>query len=211
MRAGSRTAKAVVWMIVFFCSVGVTTAGTQIYLFGKMTMGRPIGDSTDYEPGVSDFPMSESYTAKGFGLGFRSGRIFYLGLEGHYNMSGKMTLLDPSDNDSVEIDTYSSITGLVVLGINILKIRMLHVFIEGGGGMSYALNVESKTYTSENGFETQIEPPEKTTPIVFFGGAGIVLNFSRTAGFFVNGRYQITNADQKQTALVAGAGLIFSF
>lgn len=211
MRANSRIASAVIWMLVFFFSAGLCTADTKFYLFGKMTMGSPIGAEADYEPGINDFPLSESYRMTGFGAGFRSGRVFYIGLEGHYNLSGKMTLLDPTDNDSVEIDTYPSITGLVVMGLNIVKTGGIIVYVEGGGGLSYAMNAEAQTYTSANGIESQIEPPENTTPIVLFGGAGVVVNFARSAGFFVNGRYQITNAEQRQTAFVVGAGLIFGF
>jgi hypothetical protein len=168
-------------------------------------------DSTDYEPGVYDFPQSESYTIPGFGLGFRSGRRVYFGLEGHFNMKGKMTLADPSDNDRVEIDTYPSITGLLILGIRVINSRMFRVFLEGGVGASFATSLESRTYTSVLGIETRIELPEETSPFVYFGGAGIVINLSRTTGIFMNTRYRVTNADQKQTALVAGAGLNFSF
>ena len=211
MRTGRPVAKAVVCLILFLSMAGLSAAGTEVYLFGRMTLGRPIGDSTDYEPGVYDFPQSESYTIPGFGLGFRSGRTVYFGLEGHFNMKGKMTLVDPSDNDRVEIDTYPSITGLLVLGIRVINNRMLLVFLEGGGGVSFATSVKSRAYTSELGVETRIEPPEETSPFVYFGGAGIVLNLSRTTGLIINARYRFTNAEQKQTALVAGAGLNFSF
>ena len=211
MKTGRPTVQAVVCLILFLSMAGLSAAGDQVYLFGRLVLGRPIGRSAEYEPGVYDFPMSQSYRIPGFGLGFRSGRTVYLGLEGHYSIPGKMTLLDPSDNDSVEIDTYPSLTGLVVLGIRIINNRTMEVFLEGGGGINIALNVKSRIYTSKNGVETQIEPPDKTTPFVYFGGAGIVINLSRTTGLFVNGRYGITNADQKQTALNVGAGLIFSF
>jgi hypothetical protein len=211
MRTAAVRARIIVWVVVFISAAGLCSADTQIYLFGKMGMGRPIGTSTDYEAGVDDFPMSESYTTKGFGLGFRSGEVIYLGLEGRYNLSGKMTLLDPSDNDSVDIDTYSSITGLLILGANVVRTGRINLFVEAGGGMSFAMNAETQVYTSEKGFETQIEPPEKTTPFVFFGGAGVVFNLSPGAGIFMNGRYQVINAEQNQTALVIGAGVIFGF
>lgn len=120
-------------------------------------------------------------------------------------------MADTSDNDTVEINTYKYLTGLTILGINIFKSSGLRFFISGGVGVSYATNVEMKTYSSEYGYETKIEPSDTKYPFTVFGGVGMVLDISSNMGMLLNGRFQYMGTDQSQNAIVTQAGLVLSF
>ena len=206
------------WLKVFLIAVSLIIStsfvfsDTGIYLFGKGRFVNSSGSASDYEAGVNDFPTASSYATLGFGLGLTtsSGQIIF-GLEAQYNLSGEAAMTDPSDSDTVEIDTYKYITGLAILGVNIINNSSLRFFINGGAGISYASNVKMKTYTSAYGFEVEIEPPDTKYPFTAFGGVGVVLKLSPHTGILVSGRYQYLGTDQPQTAIVAQGGLVLSF
>lgn len=185
---------------------------TNLFLFWKGNLVQSSGTEDDYKPGENDFPIASSYRTHGFGLGvaFDYGPAF-LGIEAHYNLSGKTILTDPSDNDTVQIDTYKSVLGFFFVGFNILRNDTMRFYLSVGGGVSYALDAEKKIYTSENGFETEIEVPDKKYPLAGFGGVGIELYLSSSIGLFINGRYQYIALDDPQKSVSALAGFIFSF
>ncbi|NIM91660.1 MAG: hypothetical protein GTO17_12015 [Candidatus Aminicenantes bacterium] len=197
--------------VLLFFSISFVYADTNLYLFGKGNFVMDSGSEDDYRPGENDFPMASSFNNFGFGLGvvFESKKVFY-GLEAHYTLSGNTTLTDPSDNDTVEVDTYKHISGLIALGFNLVYKPNLRLFINGGGGVSLVLDAEMKTYTSQLGYETQIEAPNKY-PLTVFGGVGAVINFSQSLGLWINGRYQYLAIDVPESAVVVLVGLVFGF
>jgi hypothetical protein len=155
--------------------------------------------------------MASSFNNFGFGLGLMidSKKVFY-GLEAHYTFGATTTLTDPSDDDKVDVDTYEHISGLLMIGFNLVHKPTLRLFINGGGGVSFVLDAEMKTYTSQLGFETQIEPPKKY-PITVFVGMGTVINLSPSLGLWLNGRYQYLALDVPESTVVLLAGLVVSF
>lgn len=206
-----RFIKVTLITLLFFFSTGFVYGDINFYLFGKSNFVMASGSEDDYEPGENDFPMASSFNNFGFGLGviIDSKKVFF-GLEAHYTLSGKTTLTDPSDDDKVDVDTYKHISGFLTIGFNLVHKPSLRLFINGGGGVSYVLDAEMKTYTSQLGFETQIEPPKKY-PIAVFGGIGAVMNFSPSLGLWFNGRYQYLALDVPESAVVVLAGLVVSF
>ena len=206
-----RFIKVTLITLLLFFSASFSYADTSLYLFGKANFVMASGSEDDYEPGENDFPMASSFNNFGFGLGVMvdSKKVFY-GLEAHYTLSGKTTLTDPSDNDKVDVDTYEHISGFLMIGFNLVHKPNLRFFINGGGGVSLVLDAEMKTYTSQLGFETQIEPPRKY-PLTVFGGIGAVVNFSPSLGLWLNGRYQYLVLDVPESAVVVLAGLVVGF
>ncbi|MCP2604630.1 hypothetical protein NLC29_00545 [Candidatus Aminicenantes bacterium AH-873-B07] len=189
-------------------------AETNFYLFGKGNFVNSAGTEADYKEGENDFPIMSAHQTYGggFGLSFSPKGIFLIGIEAHYNLNGKATLTDPSDNDTVEIDTYKNVSGFLTLGFNLVKSKLLSFFINGGGGIYYSLDATERIYTSRLGFETIIEPPEKRYHFAGFGGAGIILSFSESVGLLLCGRYTyIAIKEQPETMIEALAGLVFSF
>jgi len=206
-----RLIKVTLITLLLFFSTSFIYSDTNFYFFVKGNFVMPSGSEDDYEPGENDFPMASSFNNFGFGLGvmFDSKRVFY-GLEAHWTLSGKTALTDPSDNDKVNVDTYKHISGFLTLGFNLVHKPTLRLFINGGGGVSHILDAEMKTYTSQLGFETQIEPP-KRYPITAFGGMGVIINFSTSLGVWFNGRYQYMALEVPESAIVILTGLVVSF
>jgi len=198
-------------LIPVFLAV-LTTGGygaVHFYTIGKANFN--FTQNTGYEAGANDFSTHEAYTTFGAGYGLTIGSKAFFGLELHYNLSGKAILTDPSDNDTVSIDTYKYASGLLLIGFNIVRNPGIRFYIEGGGGIAYGIDIKTKTYISAQGFETIIEPPQKRSPFFGFGGLGIDLYFTHGIGMTVHARYRYLAADDPQSAVIALAGLVFSF
>ena len=183
------------------------------YIFGKGNFVNSAGSESDYKNGENDFSIMSAHQTLGFGLGLiYSQKTFFIGLEAHYNLNGKATLTDPSDNDTVEIDTYKYIAGYFTLGVNLMRNNLLTLYINGGGGFVHPLDAETKIYISKYDIESKIEPPEKKYHLSGFTGVGAVLSFTKHIGLFVNGRYlYIAVKEQPQTIIEAIGGIAFRF
>ncbi len=185
----------------------------HFYVFGKGNFSGSTGSEEDYEEGVNDFPIASSYQTFGIGFGLTSGKTAFIGFEGHYNMSGKVTLTDPSDNDTVDIDTYKYASGFVTIGFNIVRSRATRFYISGGGGIHLIVEkLEAKMYVSDLGYETAIEPAGRRSHAAGFGGAGLELYISKTMGVFVGGRYLFYSLEgETRSALTALVGIVTRF
>jgi len=184
---------------------------SHFYVFGKGNFIGSSGSSDDYLEGVNEFPLVSAYKNFGVGFGLTFGKVVFAGFEGHYNLSGKAKLTDPSDDDTLDINTYRYASGLFTLGVNIMRNQTVRLFINGGGGVRYNLNAERQTYTSELGFGVEIEPPEKEFLLEAFGGLGFELYISQSTGLFFNGRYSYVDFEDAQMAVVVLAGLVYRF
>lgn len=197
-------------IIVFLA--GLAFSETDLYLFGRCNFVRTTGSASDYQEGVNDFPIASSHQNYGLGLGlvldYGGG---FIGLEAHYNLSSKTTLTDPSDDDTVEIDTYKNYSGYLVFGLNLVRSRSADFFLNSGIGVVYSPDAETKTYTSHLGYETEIEPPEKKYPFSGFGGIGLRLKLSSSTAVLFSGRYLYIALEEPQTMYVVIAGFVFSF
>jgi hypothetical protein len=161
--------------------------------------------------GVNEFPLVSSYQNYGFGLGLTFGKTLFAGIEGHYNLSGKVTLTDPVDPDTVEVNTYKYLSGIFTLGVNFVKSQSIRLYINGGAGARYTLASETVSYISEQGFDVEIDPPEKKFLLEAFGGLGIEVYFSKSSGLLLNGRYSYVKAEDSQFSFVILAGLVHRF
>jgi len=199
-------------LTVILCLAFLTTWGlstTNIYVFGKGKFN--FETEGDYVEGENDFSNTAAYNTYGVGVGLVSGGSSFFGIEIHYNMPGTTTLTDTSDNDTVEIDTYQAVAGMLTFGFNIVNSAKLRFYLQLGGGGAYAMGAETKTYTSSLGFETLIEPPDTKFAILGFGGAGVQFFFSEKIGVMGSVRYQYTGYEDAISSIVALGGIVFSF
>ena len=197
-------------IIVFLA--GFAFCEADLYLFGRGNFVRASGSESDYKEGVNDFPIASSHQNYGLGLGFALNYgAGFIGLEIHYNLSGKATLTDPSDDDTVEIETYNNYSGYLVFGLNLMRRKAVDLFINSGIGVVYSPDAETKTYTSHLGYETEIDPPEKKSPFSGFGGIGLRLNLSSSTAVLFSGRYLYIALDEPQTMFVVIAGIVYRF
>ncbi len=205
----SRTA-IFVFFLFFTSSLGFSS--NDLYFFGKVNFMGSTGSEDSYIEGENDFPVASSFSTLGLGLGFTTSiKPFFFGLEAHYNPGGTTILTDTSDNDTVKINTYKYASGFLMMGVDILKNRKLSLFINTGIGLSYALNPEMKTYVSEYGYETEIEPPENKYFLTAFAGLGLKIYFSPALGVLLNTRYQFMDQEEPQSAFCVSAGIVYTF
>jgi outer membrane protein W len=121
-----------------------------------------------------------------------------------------VTLEDPSDQDTVEIDSskHYSLTLNLVYQFSGGKIRP---YILAGGGVDKLL-AEDATYTSDYGFSITLEAPEKTLDAVANFGAGLNFFMSGNVALRLDARYVMIFADPKNVnSLSAVVGLSFRF
>jgi len=197
---------------LLFLSAGMSFSSTDFYLFGKGNFIGETGSKEDYQEGKNDFPLASSFSTIGFGMGLTTTLDpLFLGIEAHYNLAGNTTLTDPSDNDTVRINTYEYASGFLLLGFHLLRNNKFSLFIDTGIGISLALNTKMRTYVSEYGYETEIEPPEKNYPLTAFVGAGLKISFKPALGILLNIRYQYMDQDDPQSAFSLSAGMIYTF
>ncbi len=186
----------------------------DLLIFGAMNFVNSSGSASDYKEGENDFPITNSHQNACFGLGisFPLAKNLFFGLEGNYNIGGKAALQDPSDNDTVEIDTSKNANLFMTLRLNILGQSSFNLFLNGGAGLNYILEKETKIYKSKFGYETEILPLERKTNLTGFGGIGILYRMSDSIGLFLNARYLfISLEDNPQNGFVVLGGLNIGF
>ena len=206
--------KALRILLTFFCLVFVSRlaySDSRFCVFGKANFFSSSGSIADYMVGVNEFPLVSSYQNYGLGLGLTFGKTLFAGIEGHYNLSGKVTLTDPVDPDTVEVNTYKYASGIFTLGVNFVRRQSIRLYINGGAGVRYTLNSETMSYISEQGFDVEIDPPEKKFLLEAFGGLGIEVYFSKSTGVLLSGRYCYVDAEDPQFSFVVLAGIVHRF
>ena len=184
----------------------------QVSVFGGLNHLFEYGSEDDYVLGENDFPVTPSHTSANFGVAFAYFFTDNLGLEldGRYTLSSKVTLLDPSDQDTVEIDTAKH----YALTLNFIY-RFLsdsfRPYIVAGGGIDKLLTKE-ETYTSEYGYEIVLEAPEKTVDLVVNVGAGIQYFIKPNLGAKFDFRYVLIFDDPNNlSSLNFAFGAFFIF
>lgn len=206
--------KALRIFLTLFCLLLVSTlaySDSRFCVFGKANFFRSSGSTADYMVGVNEFPLASSYQNYGLGLGWTFGKTLFAGIEGHYNLSGKVTLTDPIDPDTVEVNTYRYASGIFTLGVSFVRSQSIRLFLNGGTGVRYSLNSETVSYISERSFDVEIDPPEKKLLLEVFGGLGIEIYFSRSSGVLLSGRYSYVKAEGPQFSFIILAGVVHRF
>ena len=127
------------------------------------------------------------------------------------HFGGTAILTDTSDHDTVKVNTYNYASGFLMLGVDFLKNQKISLLINTGIGLSYALNPEMKTYVSEYGYETEIEPPEKKYFLTAFAGLGLKIYLNPVLGVLLNTRYQFIDQEEPQSAFCVSAGIVYTF
>lgn len=202
----------VTYLSIFFFVPQAYAQKFQVSLFGGWNQVFKYGSENDYVLGENDFPVTPSHSLFLFGgaLAFSITDDIGIELDGRYVLSSKVILEDPSDQDTVEIDTakHYSITLNVVY--RFLKGR-LRPYVLLGGGIDKLLAKE-EAFTSEYGFQIEVVPPEKTTDIVANIAAGVQFYLHSRLGARLDLRYSIIFDDpDNQNSLSLTFGLFYVF
>jgi len=176
----------------------------HIFLFGGVNHVLEYGDEGDYVFGENDFPVTPAHTPVNVGASF----AFYLNknlgleLDGRYTLSSKVTLQDPSDSDTVEIDTSKHYAVTFNVFYQFLKGSMRPYVLVGAGVDK--LGAEDRTYTTEYGYDVGFYVPEKTVdPVASFGG-GIRYKITSHFGLRLDFRYILIFAEPDNLSSMNG-------
>jgi len=161
----------------------------QISVFGGFSHVLEYGSEDEYVMGENDFPVTPAHMPLGFGAAFAYSftKNMAFELEARYTLSTKVTLIDPSDEDTVEVNTSSHISGTLNFIYHFLKGKIRPYLIIGGG--IDKLFAKDETYTSDYGYEVEFLAPEKTIDPVAQLGAGIHYLPSPNTGARLDLRY----------------------
>ncbi len=173
------------------------------------------GCTCDYEQGVNDFPLTPSHTTGTFGLSV--GTLFTQGLgievDARFHTGTQLTLSDPSDGDSVTLDSsqhYSLTANLLYQFLD----AQFRPYMLAGAGIDTLIGAKEQTLTTEYGYLVTFYPPEKKTDFVANFGAGFIYYAFGNVGLRLDVRYSIipkTDEHVTISTLNATAGLAIRF
>ena len=207
--------KGLIFVLIFGIAAGTVFAQDkkfQFSLFGGISPIFEYGSIEDYSLGENDFPVTPSHTPPYFGLAFS---YFFVKnvkaeLDWRYVFSSKIILSDPSDDDTVEIDTSKQYFASLNVVYQCLQCKF-RPYVLVGGGINKLL-AESGTFISEYGYEIELGIPDKTTALFAQVGGGLDFLLSSSFGVLADVRfvYLFTEPDNV-LSLFAGVGAYFLF
>jgi outer membrane protein W len=184
----------------------------QVSLFVGMNHVFEYGSEGDYILGENDFPVTPAHTPPNFGAAFALYLKDNIGLEidWRYTLSSKVTLVDPSDQDEVEIDSSKHHTITLNFVYRFLK-GNVKPYIVLGGGIDKIL-AKDQTYVTTYGFEVDFLAPEKTIDPLANIGAGVQFFVSPNFVIRFDLRYVMIFAEPDSISSLNGvAGITYSF
>ena len=163
----------------------------RVSLFGGLSHVLEYGSEEEYTMGENDFPVTPAHTPLSLGaaLAYSFTKNMALRLEARYTRSSKVTLVDPSDQDTVEVNASSHIAATLNFMYHFLNNKITPYLVFGGGIDN--LSAKDETYVSEYGYEVEFLAPEKTIDPVVQAGGGILYFLSSEAGVKLELRYSV--------------------
>ncbi len=184
----------------------------QLSLFGGVNHVFKYGAEEDYVLGENDFPVTPAHTPVNVGASFAlylSEKVA-LELDGRFTLSSKLTLIDPSDDDRVTIDSSKHYSVALNLLYRFLK-GDFRPYLAVGGGVDKIL-AEDKTYITEYGFEVEFLAPERTVDPVANLGGGVIFFVSTNLGIRFDFRYVMIFSEPETIGSLNGVlGVCFLF
>lgn len=147
------------------------------------------GSDNEYIPAENDFPVTPSHSPLSLG-----GSLTYflaprtaLELGGRFYSGSTVTLRDPSDQDTVDVNTaaHFSIIANFIFYAGKGKFRL---FLTAGAGID-TIFAKDKTYTSAYGYEIEFLAPNKKNNFLINVGNGLQFYLSANFGITVDARY----------------------
>lgn len=200
-------------MLCMFClPQKILAQKFQFSVFGGINHVFTYGSEQDYVFGENDFPVTPSHTPFNFGAAFSAFLTHNIAVEldGRYTLSSQVTLIDPSDNDTVAIDTTKHYT---------FTLNVLYRFLEGkirpyvvfGGGVDKLMG-EDKTYVTEYGWDVEFIAPVITLDPVANIGGGVHYFVSPNLAIKAELRYVLIFSEPDRLASLNGVlGVSFLF
>jgi len=169
------------------------------------------GSVEDYEFAANDFPVTPAHNSLKFGITLSYFFIKGLGfeLDTRFFLPSRVILEDPSDQDTVAIDTSSHFS---------ISLNYIYRFLNGkiqpylvaGGGIDKLLG-KDQTAVTAYGFEIQFDRPEKTVDITVNAGGGIQFSLNSRMGIKLDIRYTVIFGEKSLTSLNPTLGVFIGF
>ncbi len=209
------TKKGLIFVLIFGFAASAVFAQDkkfQFSLFGGINSIFEYGSAEDYSLGENDFPVTPSHTPPYFGLSlsYFFTKNVKAELDWRYVFNSKIILSDPSDDDTVEIDTSKQYFASLNVVYQCLQCKF-RPYVLAGGGINKLL-AQTGTYISEYGYEIELSIPDKTTALFAQFGGGLDVLLSSSFGVLADVRfvYLFTEPDNI-LSLFAGVGAYFLF
>jgi outer membrane protein W len=184
----------------------------QVSLFCGLSHVLESGSEDEYVMGENDFPVTPVHTPLGFGADFAYSftKNIAIALEARYILSSEVALIDPSDQDTVEVNTSSHIAATLNFIYHFLNSKISPYLVFGVGIDN--LLAKDEIYTSEYGYEVEFLAPEKTIDPVIQAGGGILYFLSSTSGVKLDLRYSLVfDKPNNVSSLNLGVGFFLRF
>jgi outer membrane protein W len=180
-------------------------------IFGGAHYVLSYGSEDDYSPGENDFPVTPAHAAPVFGLSAThrlSGRLA-AEIDGRFAPGSEVTLTDPSDGDTVKVDTLRRLTATVNV-LLFLGRGAFRPYILAGAGADILVGAEEQTLTTELGYDVTFSPPEKKVDPTVSAGFGALYFLGPSLGLRLDARYVLLPKSGSRPSihgLSAAAGL----
>jgi opacity protein-like surface antigen len=186
-----------------------------VHVFGGLNAVFEYGSDNDYVQGGNDFPVTPAHTTASAGVSFGYFVLQGLALEldARYHPSTGVTLTDPSDEDTVDIDTAKHYTVTANLMYQFLQ-GSVRPYVLAGAGIDTMVDVGTTLLETEYGFEFELKEPDEKTEFMFNIGGGVEILLTGSLGIRVDARYvDIPKGGDhpKIQSVNASAGLTFRF
>ena len=202
-------------MLIFGFAAGAVFAQEkkfQFSLFGGISSVFEYGSAEDYSLGENDFPVTPSHMPPYFGLSFS---YFFANnvraeLDWRYVLSSKIILSDPSDDDTVEINTSKQYFTSLNIVYQCLPCKF-RPYVLVGAGLNKLL-AEAGTYISEFGYEIEWGIPDRTAALFAQFGGGLDVLLSLSFGVLADVRFVYLLTEPNNIfSLFTGIGAYFLF
>jgi hypothetical protein len=184
---------------------------TQFTLRGAFNMFSANGADTDYVAGTNDFPVTPAYSAPAFGIGLTlfTSPSFAIGIDVRYGLSAKVDLRDPSDQETVNVETLKNIVGTLSFHkyFELSKQMQLNVSLGGGAENLMANDTE---YTGSFGSKVVVAAAKSFSPLAA-AGIGFQYMFGDSLGVSVEFRGTYIFREQAQLIISPALALVLKF
>jgi len=184
----------------------------QVSLFGGASPVFAYGSAADYAAGDNDFPVTPAHTPGHGGAAiayYLTGRLGFE-LRGEYIMATPLILTDPSDGDSVSVDSGGHLAAALNLIWEPFAGRLRPYLVAGGG--ADRLFAETVSTTSRYGYEVAFGRPDKPLNAFVNAGAGVRWLAFSSVGIELDLRYRrLLSRPDRVSGLTAAAGLFLRF
>jgi hypothetical protein len=184
----------------------------QFSLQGGLNLFAQNGTDGDYVAGSNDFPTVPAYQSQSFGLGFAvfTSRSFSLGLDVRYGLSTQVDLRDPSDGETITVDTPENLIAVLNFRKHFPLARRFSLVVSLGGGVQN-LAVKEKEYVSSLGSRIIITRPEKTVSPLAAGGIGLQAMLNRSLGLIFDLQALYVFREKEQMLYSPTVALVLKF